>query len=177
MQGYYDTLKKVNLPHPGNEQIEKDLIRTDVKQLEMEFLGNILRAFVVRNPTVGYCQGMNFLVARLYSNLKSEEQAFWVLTQIVEQILPPDYYANLIGVLVDQKVVQRLMEEKLPRLCETFDQFPEVRILLDQKIFKWLMVLFVGELSPTVETYVWDLFFIKGSIVIIRVALTVLQFF
>lgn len=38
------------------------------------------------------------------------------------------------------------------------------------------MVLFVGELNPTVETYVWDLFFVKGSIVIIRVALTVLAF-
>jgi hypothetical protein len=38
------------------------------------------------------------------------------------------------------------------------------------------MVLLVGELNPIVETYVWDLFFVKGSIVIIRVALTVLAF-
>ena len=31
----------------------------------------------------------------------SEEEAFWVLVQIIENILQPDCYSNLIGVLVD----------------------------------------------------------------------------
>jgi hypothetical protein len=37
------------------------------------------------------------------------------------------------------------------------------------------MVLFVGEFESEVEYLIWDLFFIKGSTVIFRVALTVLQ--
>jgi hypothetical protein len=43
---------------------------------------------------------MNFLTARLLSCLK-EEEAFWVLTTIIEDILPLDNFSNLIGVLVD----------------------------------------------------------------------------
>jgi hypothetical protein len=37
------------------------------------------------------------------------------------------------------------------------------------------MVLFVGELDTETEYLVWDLFFVKGSIVIFRVALTILE--
>ena len=65
---------------------------------------HVLTAFIMRNPTVGYCQGMNFLCARLLTCL-DEEQAFWVLCQIIEELLPLDYFSNLIGVLVDQKVL------------------------------------------------------------------------
>lgn len=35
-----------------------------------------------------------------------EEEAFWTLVQIIEVILPLDYYTNLLGVLIDLKVFQ-----------------------------------------------------------------------
>jgi len=37
------------------------------------------------------------------------------------------------------------------------------------------MVLFVGEMSEDTVFFVWSLFFVKGSYVIFRVALTILQ--
>lgn len=37
------------------------------------------------------------------------------------------------------------------------------------------MVLFVGEVPEEVELLVWDLFFVKGSYVVFRVALTVME--
>jgi hypothetical protein len=33
-----------------------------------------------------------------------EEEAFWTLVQIIEVILPLDYYTNLLGVLIDLRV-------------------------------------------------------------------------
>jgi hypothetical protein len=39
----------------------------------------------------------------------NEEEAFWTLVQIVEVILPLDYYTNLLGVLIDLKVFKDLM--------------------------------------------------------------------
>jgi len=36
------------------------------------------------------------------------------------------------------------------------------------------MVLFVGELPQETEYLVWDLFMVKGSVVLFRVALTIL---
>lgn len=44
-----------------------------------------------------------------------------------------------------------------------------------QKLFKWLMTLFLGELPVDTEYAVWDLFFIKGSIVLFRVGVTILK--
>lgn len=55
------------------------------------------------------------------------------------------------------------------------DEWPETKIMLVQKLFKWLMVLFVGELPIDTEYLVWDLFLVKGSVVIFRVALTILH--
>ena len=79
-----------------------------------------------------------------------------------------------MGVLVDQKVLQHLVEERLPKLFQTLQKYSECSITLVQLIFKWLMVLFVGEFSQEVEFLIWDLFFIKGSTVLFRIALTVL---
>jgi hypothetical protein len=47
-------------------------------------------------------------VARLLQ-VMPEEEAFWSLTQIVEVLLPLDYYPNLLGVLVDLRIFQELM--------------------------------------------------------------------
>jgi len=51
----------------------------------------ILVAYTKRNPIVGYCQGMNFILGRLIKFL-SEEEAFWVFTLLIESVLPLDYY-------------------------------------------------------------------------------------
>lgn len=74
----------------------------DQHQLERDIavLRRVLAAYVLRNPTIGYCQGMNNIVAKLISAM-DEEDAFWTFCQTIEQILPLDYYSNMLGVLVE----------------------------------------------------------------------------
>lgn len=76
---------------------------------------NVLTTFVKRNPTIGYCQGMNFIVGNLLRYL-NEEQTFWVFVSMTESILPIDYYSDLLGIMVDQKVFEFLLKESYPRL-------------------------------------------------------------
>ena len=75
--GYYDALRETTLsyPHPGPSDIEKDLKRSGagISEERMNSMRNVLCAFIIRNPTVGYCQGMNFLTARLLTCMKEEE--------------------------------------------------------------------------------------------------------
>ena len=54
--------------------------------------------------------------------LKDEELSFWVFSMIVESILPLDYYCNLVGVLIDQKIFFDLFKEKIPDLYEHLEQ-------------------------------------------------------
>ena len=72
-KGYYKKLKKLALqyPNPSFNQIELDLRRTftELKVAKSERLivklRNVLFTYCKRNPTIGYCQGMNFLVGRI----------------------------------------------------------------------------------------------------------------
>ena len=56
----------------------------------------VFRAYVYRNPTVGYYQGMNFLMFRIRKFL-SEEETFWLMCLIIESYLPPDFYVDMYG--------------------------------------------------------------------------------
>jgi len=68
----------------GNTQIKDDgnsfaqLLR-DKKQK----LFNILKAYAIYDPQVGYCQGTNFIVSLILSNISKARSAFWTFTQIM----------------------------------------------------------------------------------------------
>lgn len=144
---------------------EKD--QTKVEKLIVP-LRNVLNAYVQRCPSIGYCQGWNSIAARLLL-VMPEEEAFWCLTQIVEVILPLDYYSNLLGVLIDLRVFQAIMRDRMPKLSAHLDSFD---FGLDLLLTKWLICLFVNHLPLDAELAVWDLFMIKGISVLFRVAIT-----
>ena len=127
-----------------------------------------MTAYVLRCPTIGYCQGWNSIAARLLA-VMPEEEAFWVLVQLVEVVLPLDQYSNLLGVLVDIKVFGRLMERLMPRLSAHLATFD---FQLDLLLTKWFICLFVNHLPLECELAVWDLLLINGNSVLFRVALT-----
>lgn len=70
---YYKHLKRLPMdyPNPCFQQINLDLRRTffelkiEKSESLIEKLRNVLTVYTKRNPTIGYCQGMNFLVGRL----------------------------------------------------------------------------------------------------------------
>jgi len=57
--GYYEAIKFTNLkyPHPGPSDVEKDLLRPgeNISLSDINSMRNVLCAYVIRNPTVGYC--------------------------------------------------------------------------------------------------------------------------
>ena len=90
---------------------------------------------------------MNFIVGRLVK-LLSEEEAFWVTTMILETILPIDYYSNMIGVLIDQKVFIELLKKKMPEVVEHL-----VKIQFDPSLlaFQWFVCFFTYNLPQEVS--------------------------
>ena len=107
-------------------------------------------------------------MARLLEVMQSEEEVFWTLVQLMEVILPFDQYPNLLGISVDIKVFERIMQEKLPKLCAHLGKFEfNIHFL----VTKWFICLFVNHLPLDVELMIWDFFMIKGTCVLFRAAL------
>ena len=76
-KSYYEQLTKITSEIPSwdfSVQIEKDLNRSQKKD-DIEFIAKarrILNNFSVRSPTIGYCQGFNFIVEFILSIVGNE---------------------------------------------------------------------------------------------------------
>jgi hypothetical protein len=98
--------------------IVKDINRTGSKDLsdgKREAMLRILYSFAKRNMEIGYCQGMNFICFYLLEMGFSEEQAFWMICYIFEQLMPSNYYISMIPIVADICILRILMEECLPQ--------------------------------------------------------------
>ncbi|GAA6061569.1 hypothetical protein JCM10212_001101 [Sporobolomyces blumeae] len=136
-------------------------------------LHNVLVAYSRRNPKIGYCQGMNNIVATLLLTHPAEEDAFWVLVCIVENILPSDYYtSHLLVSRADQQVLNDLVARLLPNIAAHLE---EHSVELSAISFGWFLSLFTDVLPIQTLLRVWDLFFIHGTVLLFRVALGILK--
>ena len=50
----------------------------------------------------------------------SEEEAFWMLTMLIESFIPLDYYSKMVGAMVDHNILNQLIEDKLPDMWAHF---------------------------------------------------------
>ena len=64
------------------------------------------------------------------------------------------------------------MQKRLPKLVE---HLAANDFSLDLVAFQWIVCLFASNLPQNIGMAVWDLFFIKGIVVLFRVALTILS--
>ena len=100
-------------------QINLDIPRTfptnmffkgkDPNSLEQP-LFNVLLAFAQVNTEVGYCQGLNYVAGLLLLVTKNEDTSFWLLKTLIEDILPDYYSSGLTGLLLDFKVLEKIIE-------------------------------------------------------------------
>ncbi|XP_004455856.2 TBC1 domain family member 2A isoform X2 [Dasypus novemcinctus] len=168
--------------HPAARQIELDLNRTFPSNKHFtcptsgfpDKLRRVLLAFSWHDPTIGYCQGLNRLAAIALLVLDEEESAFWCLVAIVETIMPAEYYSKTLAASqVDQRVLQDLLLEKLPRLMAHLGQH---HVDLSLITFNWFLVVFADSLISDILLRVWDAFLYEGSKVVFRYALAIFKY-
>ena len=86
---YYQDLLKLSkeIPSLYEKQIDKDIRRTvndnlkNNEELKIK-MKNVLMCYSIRNSSIGYCQGFNFLVLRLLEVLKGEVIIYIFLIKI-----------------------------------------------------------------------------------------------
>lgn len=95
--------------------IEKDIHRTFPNGHPFqESLRNILMAFAIKNPNLLYCQGMNYVVAYFLINSLSEEETFWIMNCLVDNILPDDYFKDLSTISITTQIFSDVLPYLFP---------------------------------------------------------------
>uniref|UniRef100_M8CDQ2 TBC1 domain family member 8B n=1 Tax=Aegilops tauschii TaxID=37682 RepID=M8CDQ2_AEGTA len=92
--------KKDPKPEKWKGQIEKDLPRTFPGHPALDedgrnALRRLLTAYARHNPSVGYCQAMNFF-AGLFLLFMPEENAFWALVGVIDEYFEGYYTEEMI---------------------------------------------------------------------------------
>lgn len=162
--GYYNELVKGTTTGDSDptivSQIEMDIHRTLTDNIffrkgpGVAKLKEVLLAYSRRNPEVGYCQGMNLIAGSLLLIMPTAEDAFWILTSIIENILPAHYYDHgLLASRADQQVLRQYVTEVLPNLSAHLD---ELGIELEALTFQWFLSVFTDCLSAEALYRVWD---------------------
>jgi Ca2+-binding EF-hand superfamily protein len=119
----------------------------------------------------GYCQSMNFIAGGLLLFLE-EEEAFWMLCFIVEEMLPDYFTKNIIGPQIDAEVLTELMGEQLPELRDHFECKGVNTVLVSTQ---WFMCLFIRTLPFECAFRIWDSLFLYGPQVLFEVGLAILK--
>ncbi|EOA29375.1 hypothetical protein CARUB_v10025662mg [Capsella rubella] len=160
-------------------QIEKDLPRTfpGHPALDDDFrnaLRRLLTAYARHNPSVGYCQAMNFFAALLLL-LMPEENAFWSLIGIIDDYFNNYYSEEMIESQVDQRVLEELIGERFPKLVQHLD-FLGVQVACVTG--PWFLSIFINMLPWESVLRVWDVLLFEGNrVMLFRTALALMEFY
>jgi len=113
-------------------------------------LKNILLAFSRRNVSIGYVQGFNFIAGRILKIIPNEESAFWIFTQIIEYILPINYFSEMSGLMVDIDILINLISKYFPDFIEYLEEnfFLE---FFKNILFQWFISLLTQNFNDEVN--------------------------
>ncbi|XP_075224583.1 PTB_TBC1D1_like and TBC domain-containing protein plx isoform X2 [Lycorma delicatula] len=134
-------------------------------------LFNLLKAYSLLDPEVGYCQGLSFVAGVLLLHM-SEEQAFLMLRHLMfRRQLRSQYLPDMAALQVQLYQLSRLLHDTYPDLYAHFDQH-EVNPSLYAA--PWLLTFFASQFPLGFVTRVFDLIFVENGKVLFRVALALL---
>eukprot|EP01127_Copromyxa_protea_P000605 TRINITY_DN1051_c0_g1_i2.p1 TRINITY_DN1051_c0_g1~~TRINITY_DN1051_c0_g1_i2.p1 ORF type:complete len:711 (+),score=103.31 TRINITY_DN1051_c0_g1_i2:512-2644(+) len=159
------------------DQIDKDLLRSLPEQLLFQkggegitALRNVLEAYALHNPQLGYCQSMNIVVATLLLFVE-EEEAFYLICAIISKI-PQYYISDMLGSITDMGLFGSLLKEFAPDLM---DHFNRIGVEISVIALPWFLCLFINYVPWEVALTVIDCFCMLGPNVLLQVGLSMLM--
>ncbi|KAG0052460.1 hypothetical protein BGZ83_002538 [Gryganskiella cystojenkinii] len=166
---------------PYERIIQRDLART-FPQVDMfkeeggqgqTMLRNVLKAYSIYDPLVGYCQGLGFLVGPLLMNM-DEKEAFCVFVRLMETYdMRTMFTLNMEGLQLRLYQFSALLSEHLPMLHAHLS-FHSIHAAMYAS--QWFLSLFAYTYPLPLVLRIYDVVFTEGAPeTIMRVAVAFLK--
>lgn len=160
----------------AQRDIQKDLLRTFPEHPSftaregglVPALSRILLAHARHLPEVGYCQGLNFVVATLLLHT-DEATAFGLLVQLTQRLIPGFHTPQMEGLHEAQDALVIALSRHLPELSQAMD---EHSVPIREISTEWYLCAYVNVLRPETVVRVWDVLFDGGVEVMLRAAVS-----
>ncbi|XP_073806195.1 TBC1 domain family member 1 isoform X14 [Danio rerio] len=134
-------------------------------------LYNLLKAYSLLDPEVGYCQGLSFVAGVLLLHM-SEEDAFHMLKFLMYDMgLRKQYRPDMIILQIQMYQLSRLLHDyhrELYSHLELYEIGPSLYAA------PWFLTAFASHFPLGFVARVFDMLFLQGSEVIFKVALSLL---
>jgi len=174
-----ESIKDQDIYRKNEKLIEKDLHRTFTTleifksgKLLNRPLRNILTAFIVHRPDIGYVQGMSYLAGVLLMNL-DEVKAFSLFMSLTNwDILYYWFWFNMDKVNCFFSVFLSLIKKYTPGV---YNVLQEENIAVSLFLFEWIITMFSNTFPTTVWFRIWDQIMYNGQIEIIKFSLAILK--
>lgn len=101
----------------------------------------------------------------------AEEEAFWLLATLCENLLPDYYNTRVVGAVVDQGVLDNLIYEYLNPLHAKLQQLGMINVIS----LSWFLTIFLSVMPYESAVNIIDCFFYDGAKVIFQIALMILE--
>uniref|UniRef100_A0A671MW09 TBC1 domain family member 4 n=1 Tax=Sinocyclocheilus anshuiensis TaxID=1608454 RepID=A0A671MW09_9TELE len=134
-------------------------------------LYNLLKAYSLLDPEVGYCQGLSFVAGVLLLHM-SEEDAFHMLKFLMYDTgLRKQYRPDMIILQIQMYQLSRLLHDYHRELYTHLEQY---EISPSLYAAPWFLTAFASHFPLGFVARVFDMLFLQGSEVIFKVALSLL---
>ncbi|XP_017777394.1 PREDICTED: TBC1 domain family member 1 isoform X2 [Nicrophorus vespilloides] len=135
-------------------------------------LFNLLKAYSLLDPEVGYCQGLSFVAGVLLLHME-ESHAFFLLRHLMyRRDLRKQYLPDMVGLQVKLYQLSRLLHDQLPEIYAHLDMHEVAPTLYAAP---WLLTIFASQFPLGFVTRVFDLIFLENADVIFRVILALFR--
>lgn len=142
------------------KSIENDISRTrNLTKEQVAPMRRVLIAFASRNRRVGYCQGMNEILAILLQYL-DESEALLALVLLIEVLLPAYHVDSMIGLHTDCAVMNTLLKQNDPEL---HGHLTELGLNMEILCTKWLVTCFLTSLPSFCGLKVIDMLLARAK--------------
>jgi hypothetical protein len=165
------------------ETISRDIGRTFPKHQQFRDCGglgqrslfHVLRAYARFDPSVGYCQGMGYVVALLLTMLP-EESSFWALVSLMQRTkysMAGLFRSGLPRLQLYQAMLEKLMRRRMPETASHL--FDELGVIPSSFAPQWIMTVFICSFPLPLTIRVWDVFLAEGWPFVFKIMLALME--